>query len=387
MSMPGQEDSAWTTNEMGVLNLGDKRLDKRMVRVLKQLSEKPGPGIPTACKGWAETLAAYRLFDNDKVTMEKVLAAHEKATAGRISQHPVVLCIEDTTELDYTDKKETVGLGQLSFKARQGLLLHPMLAVTPERIPLGCLRSFLWARDPEIHEKKKDRKRQAIEKKESVRWIEGYRFITELAPQLPETRLVYVADRESDVYELFVAAGQAADLLVRAAQNRRLADGGNLWEQMERSSALGTVSFDLPRRGKRPGRLVVQTLRDYKVDFDNVMISSNHPKEIQTVEQLEPKIITALLFRATNAFNIWFVLDFLAILLLPLTKYYISWLVRRAHADYLNINHHFLDEKKVALFKKNGIKICVWTVNSRRKIEYFKSLGVDGIITNYPDRL
>ena len=55
--------------------------------------------------------------------------------------------------------------------------------------------------------------------------------------------------------------------------------------------------------------------------------------------------------------------------------------------DYLNINHHFLDEKKVALFKKNGIKICVWTVNSRRKIEYFKSLGVDGIITNYPDRL
>ena len=232
MSMPGQEDSAWTTNEMGVLNLGDKRLDKRMVRVLKQLSEKPGPGIPTACKGWAETLAAYRLFDNDKVTMEKVLAAHEKATAGRISQHPVVLCIEDTTELDYTDKKETVGLGQLSFKARQGLLLHPMLAVTPERIPLGCLRSFLWARDPEIHEKKKDRKRQAIEKKESVRWIEGYRFITELAPQLPETRLVYVADRESDVYELFVAAGQAADLLVRAAQNRRLADGGNLWEQM-----------------------------------------------------------------------------------------------------------------------------------------------------------
>ncbi|OGY47330.1 MAG: hypothetical protein A2840_01845 [Candidatus Buchananbacteria bacterium RIFCSPHIGHO2_01_FULL_47_11b] len=147
------------------------------------------------------------------------------------------------------------------------------------------------------------------------------------------------------------------------------------------------IGINIELKIRDSAQIVVQTLRDYKVDFDNVMISSNHPKEIQTVEQLEPRIITALLFRATNAFNVWFILDFLAILFLPLTKYYISWLVRRAHADYLNINHHFLDEKKVALFKKNGIKICVWTVNSRRKIEYFKSLGVDGIITNYPDRL
>jgi len=80
-------------------------------------------------------------------------------------------------------------------------------------------------------------------------------------------------------------------------------------------------------------------------------------------------------------------LDFLAILFLPITMHYIRWLVGRANADYLCINHHFLDQKKVAVFRRKGIKICAWTVDSRKKINYLKSLGIDGIITNYPDRL
>ena len=241
MRILGQEDSSWALNEMGTVKLGDERLNRRVVQVLEQLGDKPTPSIPTACKGWAETLAAYRFFDNDKVTMEKVLAAHEKATVARIGQHPVVLCIEDTTEVDYSDKKETKGLGPLTYEARQGLLLHPTLAVTPDRVPLGCLRGFVWTRDPELHGKEKKRWKIAIEEKESFRWIEGYRGVSQLAAEVPQTQLVYVADRESDIYELFVEAhtaqGQRADLLIRASQDRKLFDGGKLWEQAEISGA------------------------------------------------------------------------------------------------------------------------------------------------------
>ena len=147
------------------------------------------------------------------------------------------------------------------------------------------------------------------------------------------------------------------------------------------------AGINIELKVKNSAQIVIQTLRDYKIDFKNVMISSNFPKEVRTAEGLEPNLTTALVFRSTNTFNIWLVLDFLAILFLPLTKYYISWLVKHAHADYLNINYHFLDKKKVALFKKRGIKICAWTVNSQKKIDYLKSLGIDGIITNYPDRL
>lgn len=147
------------------------------------------------------------------------------------------------------------------------------------------------------------------------------------------------------------------------------------------------VGFNIELKVKGSAQIVIQTLRDYKIDFGNVMVSSNHPSELKAIKRLEPEVTTALVFRSTNAFNFWFILDFLAILFLPLTKYYISWLVKNARADYLNINHHFLDQKKVNLFKKQGIKICAWTVDGRKKINYLKSLGIDGIITNYPDRL
>lgn len=148
------------------------------------------------------------------------------------------------------------------------------------------------------------------------------------------------------------------------------------------------VGLNVELKVKDSAQIVVQTLRDYKIDLSNVMISSNHPGEIRTVEDLEPTITTALVFRsASGSFNLWLVLDFLAILFLPITKYYIVWVVKNAHADYLNINYHFLDKKKVEAFKKKGIKICAWTVNSQRKIDYLKDLGIDGIITNYPDRL
>lgn len=147
------------------------------------------------------------------------------------------------------------------------------------------------------------------------------------------------------------------------------------------------VGLDIDLKVKGSAQIVIQTLRDYDVDFTNVMISSSFAGEIRTAEQLEPEVTTALIFRSGNTFSVWLILDFLAILFLPITMYYISWLVRRANADYLNINHHFLDKRKVARFKRRGIKICAWTVDSVKKIDYLKSLGIDGIITNYPDRL
>ncbi len=145
------------------------------------------------------------------------------------------------------------------------------------------------------------------------------------------------------------------------------------------------ILIDLKVKGS--AQIVVQTLRDYKINFENVMISSVHPAELRQIEQLEPSITTALIFRSANASNFWLAMDFLAVLFLPITKYYIAWVVRSAHADYLNINYRFLDQKKVAMFKRQGIKICAWTVDNQRKMEYLKNLGVDGIISNYPDLL
>lgn len=147
------------------------------------------------------------------------------------------------------------------------------------------------------------------------------------------------------------------------------------------------IGMDIELKVKDSAQIIVQTLRDYRVDMKNVMVSSNFASELRRAEEMEHEITTALIFRSGNSFTIWLVLDFLAILFLPFTVYYISWLVKRANADYLNINHRLLNRRKVNCFQRKGIKICAWTVDNIEKINYLKSLGIDGIITNYPDRL
>ena len=51
---------------------------------------------------------------------DKVPAPHWQASQARMAQHKVVLCIQDTTELDYNGQAIT-GLGPLSYEAQRGL--------------------------------------------------------------------------------------------------------------------------------------------------------------------------------------------------------------------------------------------------------------------------
>lgn len=262
----GKEENleSWPEQEMLTANFGDARLQRRAHLILGALSQRPEGSIPSACCGWAETQAAYRLFSNEKVTAERVLEPHRDATLERMEQHPVVLCVQDTTELDYTSKSQIQGLGPLTYENSIGLYIHPTLAVTPQRLCLGVLDQWTWVRDLEEHggKDRQHRLKRPLEEKESFRWLEGYRRVCDLQTVLPQTRLVYVADRDSDLFELFEAGqmGEAA-WLIRGNQDRKLTDGRHLWEAVREAEVIGTLEFDLPAGPDRPARHVVQTLR------------------------------------------------------------------------------------------------------------------------------
>ena len=61
----------------------------------------------------------------------------------RMQAHPVVLCIQDTTELDF-EGKSTQGLKPLSYEAQRGMYVHPTYAVTSAREPLGVIDAWMW---------------------------------------------------------------------------------------------------------------------------------------------------------------------------------------------------------------------------------------------------
>src|SRR5215204_5665721 len=76
-------EAGWQDNELTSASLPDKRLGRRLRRLLDQLSSAPGQPVPAACGDWAATKAAYRFFDNPRVTEHGVLAGHFAATAAR----------------------------------------------------------------------------------------------------------------------------------------------------------------------------------------------------------------------------------------------------------------------------------------------------------------
>lgn len=251
---------SWIKDELQTANLGDQRLDDRFATLLDQLSSKPNESIPAACGGWADIQAAYRFFDNDKVTPEKVLAPHRQATIGRCGEHPVVLVAQDTSELELTRPHEKVG-GPLGDEQHWGFHIHPCLAMTPERIPLGIVHAHMWARDLKDYHKRLKAKTKPIEDKESFRWLEGYQQACALRQQI-DSQVVSLSDSEGDIYECFAAwadtsAEPTADFIVRACQNRCLAKTDPayekdvttlLWEAVEKAPVQGRRKIDVSGR-------------------------------------------------------------------------------------------------------------------------------------------
>ena len=249
----------WASQEMASVDLGDERLDARAVTVLSALGSRPTVSIPAACGGRAEMQAAYRFFDNDKVTFDKVLQPHIERTRERMAQQQTVLLVQDTTEIDVTPPElEMKGVGTLDG-LRCGFLVHEMQAFTTEGTPLGTVWAEIVNRtDGVAHARaqpRSERARTPIEAKESLRWLTGLRQARATAQQLPGVHCVCVADSEADIYELFAEprGERPIDWLFRACQDRATQDGTeHLRQQLLAKPVLYQV--DLLIRGRQAHR-------------------------------------------------------------------------------------------------------------------------------------
>jgi len=255
----------WAQEEFKNAHLQDARLTKRAAKLVDRLAAHPGQSIPNACRGWAETQAAYRFLSNRRVRWEDVMKAHWDASIERMRSHEVVLHIQDTTELDFNGRQSD-GLGRLTYEAQRGMYLHPTYAVSATREPLGVLDAWMWAREP----KGSDGQRDGV--RESVRWLEGYERVADLAQEMAQVRHVYVADREADILALLRMADEmehAADYLIRCKHDRALPDGARMWARLAQAPELGQVCFDLPAGRGRKARSVTQNIRARQFELDD----------------------------------------------------------------------------------------------------------------------
>jgi hypothetical protein len=255
----------WVRREFGGAKLGDRRLQRRLLDLAAAFFAQPLANIPQACGTLARARAAYRFFDHHRATMDAVLEPHHQATIDRMRREAVVLAVQDSSSLNYTAHPQTQGLGPIGSRrdGAQGLILHSTLACRPDGLPLGLLDVQCWARDASTFGKKYQRHTTPITAKESYKWIRPVAPVRAAADRCPNTRIVIVGDRESDIFEFLQEAHDARlDVLVRATEDRALKDDERrLWPFIESLPAAGQVALEVPRRGRQPARTAQMSVR------------------------------------------------------------------------------------------------------------------------------
>lgn len=294
----GTGETGWVGQEFSDIDLSDKRLNKRAIKVVTALAKSTFSPINEACGGWSETQAAYRFFDNPKADTQQILRPHQKQTVKRMSAYNgTVLAVQDTVFFSYGKHPNTKGLGPIgkdNSSTDQGLVAHNALAFTTDGLPLGILSQHIWARDkvPEESRSEKTNRLQCtpIELKESSKWLIALDETTALAP--PHLRVVTVTDREGDFFEFMDHArnsGRKANFLIRARVDRKLdPDDNDGFERISNALGLAPVSgteiVKIPSNGKRKARDAHVEIR-----FAEVTLPPPHRRgEAKPVEPFQP---------------------------------------------------------------------------------------------------
>lgn len=288
--------NSWAAEEFAEVNLGDKRLNKRLIHLCDRFSDAPESPINQACEDWSETKAAYRFFQNESVEISRIMESHRAKTAQRADQHEIILAIQDTSYFSYTSHPKTKGLGEISVKKGKnvkdiysyGLAMHACLAVTTQGLPLGLLSQKISARESgSTQTKKGDRYRLNIEEKESFRWLEA---LSETTDVMKSCRAVTVCDRESDIYDFFKLSDELdASVLVRSSADRTInrksryaqKDVVKLWEHIKKQPETGSYEIDIARKSKSKHSSLREARNAIvKVRFGSFSLNPprNHPK-------------------------------------------------------------------------------------------------------------
>lgn len=252
----------WVTEEFGNSQLGDARLDARLLSMARQLGQCPSVSLPQALQERGALKAAYRFFDHDDVSTESILASHVTSTYARIRQHKRVLFAQDTTYFDFADHPETSGMGRLQAQGGHGMLMHGVLAITPEHVPLGVMSARMWSRAPDAVARPGNNADYAMEEKESSKWLDGLEAAKEAQKACPDTEIIIVADREADIHELYArCVDVGVNFVIRAFRKRRIVGEVpvDLEERLLSAPVLAENTILVPKRkGKAARKAQVQ---------------------------------------------------------------------------------------------------------------------------------
>jgi len=256
------DGDSWAANEFWGAPMGDKRLEKRLISIAQSKAKSPGKSFLETVQGDRAAVAGYYRFIDapaeSRIAMSSILRPHRECTLRRMNSQDEVLCIHDTTDVNFATLAACEGLGVIGknqTKTRtRGLRLHSSFVVdAADGLPLGVLHANCYAPPVKRGGKKRDSRYIPTEQKQSFRWISSMQACTKLSAKLDGTRVIHVMDREGDFFELFDAwrEGGRDELIVRAKHDRRTNSTESLFQRVCQSEVKASLTVDIPRKSAR----------------------------------------------------------------------------------------------------------------------------------------
>ena len=116
-------------------------------------------------------------------------------------------------------------------------------------------------------------------------------------------------------------------------------------------------------------KIIINYLNKYNLPISKFIISSFRWDELKKIRSINKDVPIAILvdslYKIDDAIK----------------------LAKQINADALNPNNKFITKEIVNKIQSNNIKVYPYTINTPKNIKRMRSMGVDAIITDYPERI
>lgn len=205
------------------------------------MAEHPERSLSKQTQRWGDLKGAYRFLGNGRIEPGQIGQAHRRLTRQACASHPVVLCVQDDSDLC-----------AVKIEAEQHVM-HSTLAVLPTGQLLGVLQQRFFARVQQCPAE--TRKQRAVRWRESDVWKEA---VQEIGQSPCPCRFIHVVDRGGDNLRFMHACvKQDVGFVARAHHDRRVNDATDkLWTHMAEQPVAGTTVAQIGTQRNGLGRIV-----------------------------------------------------------------------------------------------------------------------------------
>src|SRR6202790_266991 len=190
------------------MSFGDIRIAERADWLIERVATAGTLVLRKLGETRAGEKAVHRFLSSPYVSVDRIVETLAARTAAQCIGRRI-LAIQDTSEINFSGRdKKRRGFGPGGDGTTPGFFIHPVVALDIEsQAVVGLVDAEIWTRSGA---RVAPRRKRAIEDKESMRWLSGCQAAAGVLSEASSVTMV--ADRESDIFELFVRRPERLDV-------------------------------------------------------------------------------------------------------------------------------------------------------------------------------